>query len=115
MWIYAELHHTLDIAGRYMSATQADRAATVGNPFLIAYQRLAEQALARGEALFYLRPKFHEAAHMMIWLQSTRYTLRFLACWADEDFIGKVCVLAKVTNVCRPRFALLSRWRGGWS
>lgn len=101
MWSYAELHYIMDVAPRYMLPAQIERAHACGNAFLIAYQRLAEIALTQGRALYHLRPKLHEAAHMVLNIAATGYNPRYLACWADEDFIGRVCHLAKLTNSCR--------------
>ena len=102
MWCYSEFHFVLDTSPRYMSGSQVERAVACGTSFLVGYQRLAELALADGRALFRLRPKLHEAAHIPLWLESTGFNVRYLACWSDEDFLGRICALAKMTNVHLP-------------
>ena len=100
MWSYAQFHYLLDTSGRYMTAQQVEQATAAGGCFLVGYQRLAELANASGRALFRLRPKLHETAHILVWLEATSYNVRYLACWSDEDFLGRICTLAKATNVC---------------
>ena len=102
MWSYAQFHFLLDTSGRYMTGQQVEQATAAGGCFLVGYQRLAELANTSGRALFRLRPKLHEAAHILVWLEATSYNVRYLACWSDEDFLGRICTLATATNVCRP-------------
>ena len=62
--------------------------------------------MADGDALHHLRPELHEAAHLVAWVEATGFNPRFLACWAEEYFIGRIAALAKVTNARPPQLLL---------
>jgi hypothetical protein len=70
----------------------------MGMQFLQEYSRLASLALARGEAAYKLRPKFHYFAHLVFELPYKRENPRRYDLFGAEDFIGKMKSLAKTCD-----------------
>ena len=88
-------------SGLWIPAAEASSFADAGLAFLDRFQDLAAMAYARRVPRYQLVPKLHMMAHVI-------YDLRFQArksatvinpmafsCQADEDFIGKICILSR--------------------
>ena len=65
--------------------------------FLDYYSDLAVKNVKAGRTNFKMRPKHHIFHHHLVFrLRSGgRLNPRVVSCWLDEDFIGKVCAVAR--------------------
>jgi hypothetical protein len=47
---------------------------------------------------FRIKPKHHYFCHSLLELERTRCNPFYFHCYADEDFVGKVAVVARAVN-----------------
>lgn len=97
MWALAKFIHVLDRSGPWLTDREALEAWEAGQLYLDCHQHLADMALKAGQMFWKVRPKTHYMCHHVDDCYNTRMNPRFLSCWIDEDFVGK---LAKVGRAC---------------
>jgi len=117
-WALAPFHWVMDTNTQFLSESAAQDAQSAGNIFLSTWSKLARDALDEGVPNFRIRPKHHYFQHLVLGLGSCE-NLRYLFCFADEDFMGRVTRLARKSHraVCIERtlqkyvLLLFRRWR----
>ena len=87
----------MDTGAQVLTLDQVKTAQSAGRAFLLTWSKLASDAWKAGEANYKLRPKHHYFDHIIESL-STRENPRFLYCFTDEDFMGRVSNLQQVAT-----------------
>ena len=106
----SEFIQVLSLAQAVMSRSEADRAVLHGTRYLVIYKDLAVRAYLKNQALWKLRPKTHYLHHIIIKIGQTKFNPRYWSCFMDEDYMGKIKVLASHTHrSCVMRVALSIR------
>ena len=85
----ASLHHVLEMGSQFLTRAEVIDAQRMGETFLLSYSELASSAARRGVCNYKLLPKHHFYDHIVEDL-SSRENPRYLHCFADEDFMGKI-------------------------
>jgi hypothetical protein len=112
VWALAHALWTLDMAGWMLTEEEADQFVDSGNLFLACYVHLAADAVRQGRRTFKLRPKLHAFHHIVLRIE-TRQSLqnpRFHQNFMDEDFVGRMCKLARSTHQRTVAARSLQRW-----
>jgi hypothetical protein len=110
-WAYSDYLHTLDVGDRLLSPVQRDRAASSGRLFLLSYQTLAEEAIARRTFLYKVRPKHHDYDHVIMLLEGgSVLNPRFLSCFAEEDLMGKLKLIGLKCSRQTASLRILESW-----
>ena len=96
-WAISEFGVLLDGAKLWLSESEGIRAAELGLLFGQLYLWLARQALQRFRPRYKIRPKFHDflCGIVMRLARGSRTNPRWLACFGEEDYIGKICGMLK--------------------
>ena len=96
-WSVTKFQSVLDDADMWLSETQAAQALEAGTLYCQMYMHLAATALAMARPRYYVRPKMHSfACETLGRLRGgSKLNPRFLSCWGDEDYVGKICHRAK--------------------
>jgi hypothetical protein len=99
IWALADFCQCLDRAGKWLSDDETKRALSSGTLYLTSYQALAAANLIRRRCNYKVRPKLHYFAHQILrQIETSRLNPRHLHCFGDEDFIGRIARLAKLTS-----------------
>ena len=93
-WSLAKFISITDCADRFLSDQEYADVQRTGNSFLTAYVRLAQMAHASGQCLWAVKPKLHYMCHHF---EDARINPRYLHCFGDEDFVGK---MARIGRAC---------------
>lgn len=96
-WALSEFGVVLDNASLWLSEAEASQAAELGLLFGQLYLKLAQNALQKLRPRYKMRPKFHDfmCGIVMRLVRGSRTNPRWLACFGEEDYIGKVCGMLK--------------------
>ena len=96
-WSVTRFQAVLDSSSMWLSALQAQQAAEAGQLYVEVYAQLAARAMARAQPRYYIRPKLHSVACETIGRlrQGSKFNPRYVSCWQEEDFVGKLCARAK--------------------
>jgi hypothetical protein len=86
---------TTDKGAMFLTAPERTDAGAHLDAFFAAYSWLACAAVARGARLWKLRPKFHGLMHIRLNLQESALNPRHVACWKDEEYVGRICKTAR--------------------
>jgi hypothetical protein len=100
----------LDREPMFMSAEAAAEYRDAGFAYLRLYNSLAHSCVQAGVRRWKVRPKCHVLAHIFLRTEFSRMNPRFWSCWSDEDYIGKVCKLARATHSGTVARRTLDRW-----
>lgn len=84
----------LDNAGMFLTPCEARSARLAGESFLLAYQKLACQALPAGPLLWRMRPKWHYMCHQVANLEATRENPSKMDLCAAETYMGRIKLIA---------------------
>jgi hypothetical protein len=79
-----------DANGLVLTANVVEQISVAGDLFLLSYQALAAHNLERQVALYRVRPKTHYLCHLIEFVQRYKLNPRFVNCFMDEDFMGRV-------------------------
>ena len=112
VWALAHALWTLDMAGWMLTEEEANEFVDCGNLFLACYVHLAGDAVRQGMRTFKVRPKLHSFHHIVLRIE-TRQSLqnpRFHQNFMDEDFVGRMCKLARSTHQRTVAARSLQRW-----
>ena len=101
LWAASNFYHILDTSDRFLTEAQAKRAYSAGSLYLLCYQKLAHLSVSRGDTLWKIRPKHHYFLHMIKSMYASRWNPRFHSCYMDEDFIGRIARLNRLTHRLR--------------
>lgn len=103
-----------DHAGMWLSPEEMRAAAAHGQVFMECYMALARDAFANRACLFKVRPKLHVLHHVFLSLEGgvTRANPRFTQNFTDEDFIGQIATLTRVTHQRTVAARTLERYLG---
>jgi len=93
-WALTKYGVLLDRCSFWFSEDDKATADELGNLFLHMYLSLARDALENKKPRWKIRPKFHSFACELINRKSL-VNPRFVGCAGEEDYIGKVCHVAK--------------------
>ena len=96
-WSVTTFQMVLDNAGTFLTEDEAARALEAGELYIRIYMHLACRSLAAAKPRYYVRPKLHSlACETLSRLRcNSRFNPRYVSCWTDEDFVGKVCSVSK--------------------
>jgi hypothetical protein len=100
----------LDQEPMFMSAEATAECTAAGFDYLRLYNSLAHMCVQASVRRWKVRPKCHVLAHILLRSGFSRMNPRFWSCWADEDYIGKVCKLARATHPAAVARRTLDRW-----
>ena len=110
-WSYADWLHTLDVAGPIFSEDERDRAARSARTFLLVYQRLAQESVARGTFIYKIRPKLHDWEHTIMLLEAgSLFNPRFMSCFSEEDLMGRIKKLGLKCPRQSAPWRILEKW-----
>ena len=101
-WGIAELQFVMGHNPRWMPRREAERCLHAGRVMLLAYQKLAVEALQNKHCLYKVRPKTPDVCHIVEDFGSDAPFVenpRFFATWMEEDFMGKVTDISSSCNV----------------
>ena len=103
----------LDASGLFMSKHEANIACAAGERFLKCFQWLGHWSYIHGRMLFKTRPKAHMFHHYCRgdWsMGQTCFNPKSYSCWADEDFVRRVCAVANGCGQLGIRRSLVTRY-----
>ena len=83
----------------YLTPEEADRSTELGRIYIKLYSWLASEALARGQLLWKLRPKYHYMQHMLDEVERTHANPMSQSNFLDEDHMKR---LRGATVYCHP-------------
>jgi len=111
----------LDASGLFMSRQHASVASAAGDRFLKCFQWLGHWSYIHRKLLFKVRPKAHLFQHYCKgpWsMVNTRFNPKSYSCWADEDFVRRVCAVANGCGQLGIRKSMTTRYlaaaTGSW-
>ena len=103
----------LDASGLFMSKRAADVACAAGERFLKCFQWLGHYAYVHNKLLFKVRPKahlFHHYCRGDLSMSQTCFNPKSYSCWADEDFVRRVCSVANGCGHLGIRKSMITRY-----
>ena len=110
--------YIMDMGGRWLSDDETQRFKHASDVFLSTYQYLAAEAQLAGQCNFKFRPKLHDLCHIID--STVKYSInhRHRACFNDEDLMGRVARVGRMTHrvtfplmfLKRHLLALAVRW-----
>jgi hypothetical protein len=100
----------LDKSPMFLTDEEAGRAREAGEGYLRAYVWLAGDALERRHCRWKVRPKMHSFHHTVLALRHSRLNPRFMTCWGDEDYVGKLAKISRKAHVRTLALATLRRY-----
>jgi hypothetical protein len=100
----------LDSEPMFMSPSALAEATQAGWNYLRTYFALAKMCVDAGVRRWKVRPKCHALAHLLLRSSYSSMNIRFWSCWSDEDYIGKICKLARGTHPRTIAQRTLDRW-----
>ena len=92
-WAVTKFGWILDQAGLWLTDAQAADAVDYGVLFVQTFMWLARDALENARPRYKLRPKMHSffCEVLMRMHHGGRTNARWVACFSEEDYIGKIC------------------------
>lgn len=99
-WSLHTFSTTLDGAQMWLSNGEASRLVNLGMVYVQSVVKLGEIALKECRPRYKIRPKFHSflCETVLRISDGSRMNPRFVSCFQDEDFIGRVCKLARMPS-----------------
>jgi hypothetical protein len=95
----------------FLSEENARECLTCGVRFLASYVRANQEAAAKQQLLFFIRPKFHLFQHLVLMSQRpSRRSAHLDSLWMDEDFVGKIMRILKVLHPNSADLRVLERY-----
>ena len=89
LWAADSLMRLLTRSGTFLTAHEELHKLHVGHLFLVSYLTLAANALAQGQRLWKVRPKFHLLWHVVHERRASKLNASFNSTWMDEDAMRK--------------------------
>lgn len=99
-WSLHTFSTTLDGAQMWLSNGEASRLVNLGMVYVQSVVKLGEIALKECRPRYKIRPKFHSflCETVLRISDGSRMNPRFVSCFQDEDYIGRVCKLARMPS-----------------
>ena len=97
-WSFAEFQRIWDQALDWLTESEANEQYAAGMLYIRTYLHLAQIAHDKGEFYFKIRPKLHYTEHLFEEVLVTRENPVCHHTFQDEDFMGKVKRIARVTH-----------------
>jgi hypothetical protein len=107
---WASWHYVLDHGGSILSVEDSKTAQRVGRLFLLSYQKLSDAAIARRRLAYKIRTKHHTMDHQVDRITVDRLNPKNVACFVDEDFLGKLKRLGQQTHGSNVMLRTLQRY-----
>jgi hypothetical protein len=98
LYALVHLHHLMDKASMFFTTDEAATFAQSGTAFLTTWMALSRLSLDQGLPNYNITPKFHYLAHIIYTVQAERINPKFMHCYQDEDFVGRVSRIAGKTH-----------------
>ena len=87
----AEFFWCMENSDRYMSDAARDSLYLAGTSALLIYSSLAQEGAATEPGRsWHIVPKMHYMCHPLMDAYDSKWNPAYHACWADEDFVGKM-------------------------
>ena len=109
-WAMAKFWAIVDRGDMFLSTSDAHEACEAGELYLQMYLWLSCEALGRGVLRFKVRPKFHAFHHQCLRLKLSNLNPRFVSCWADEDYVGRITRASKRSHASAMWTSTLQRY-----
>lgn len=93
-----------------LTAEEAYAAASHLREFLLSYVHLAHCAVAGDQAFFKCRPKLHCIDHICRNLVVSRENPRYHEVWLEEDLLGRLSKVLKLTHDSGNGLRAMQRW-----
>jgi len=111
IWGLADFFYICDHSGRWFTDSEAAEVVAAGSLYLDCYQRLAFKFSQDGCFTYKVRPKHHYfACRILLNILASHVNPRYVHCFADEDFVGRIARLAKATCSKTVSLRVLQRW-----
>ena len=109
-WAMGQFWFVISNADMFMTAQQRASAMSHGEEYLVSYVVLATEKLRAGERLWKVRPKMHSFHHQCLQMATSRLNPRHMACWADEDYVGRIMAASKAASQRQVAMGTLVRY-----
>lgn len=96
LWSLNELFRTMEeCKSLHFTPQQTTRFCDAADIVLATYLWLADDSVCHQRLHFPVRPKLHGFVHLAMSVKQTQRCPKFWSCMMDEDYLGRVCRLAK--------------------
>ena len=118
VWCLVSAIHILDNNDMLLTRSVSKEVKHLLDQFLIHWQGLWQESVARGLKRWKMRPKHHYVEELGIWTVQNEVNIRFAQCFMDESFLGYLKRVAtkcdSVTVLKRVYQRLFLNWAERW-
>jgi hypothetical protein len=98
IWALAAFYAAMDAAGDLLSDQEVEDLQSPALEFMATYSALARRSLDQGICAWQVVPKYHNTSHLIDDIRSLKINPKAYWCMCDEDFVGRISRIARVSH-----------------